>query len=127
MAERQAPQIKFPDPTSVSQTMASIAERSQNIVSDFLARQVTPGHSSSIDPLNLGSAFLEMTTRMMASPDKMLQAQFNLWQDYMMLWQNTTQRMMGQSVEPMMAPDEEDRRFRDDAWADNQLFDFIKQ
>ena len=127
MAERQAPQIKFPDPTSVSQTMSSIAERSQNIVRDFLSRQATPGQSSGIDPLNLGSAFLEMTTRMMASPDKMLQAQLNLWQDYMMLWQNTTQRMMGQMVEPVVTPEKDDRRFRDEAWADNQLFDYIKQ
>jgi len=127
MAERPAPQIKFPDPTAVSQTMASIAERSQSIVTDFLARQADPGQNNSLDPLNLGSAFLEMTTRMMASPEKMLQAQMNLWQDYMLLWQNTTQRMMGQSVEPIVTPDKEDRRFRDEAWADNQLFDFIKQ
>ena len=81
MAEGQASQIKFPDPSSVSQTMASIAERSQNIVADFLARQVTADHRRSIDPLNLGSAFFEMTTRMMASPDKMLQARIFSYAD----------------------------------------------
>jgi polyhydroxyalkanoate synthase len=107
--------------------MASIAERSQKIVADFLARQATPSQGSNIDPLNLGSAFFEMTANMMASPDKLLQAHLNLWQDHMMLWQNATQRMMGQAVEPMMAPDKEDRRFRDEAWDDNQLFDYIKQ
>ena len=127
MAERQASQVQFPDPSAVSQTMASIAERSQKIVADFLARQVTPSQGSSIDPLNLGSAFFEMTANMMASPDKLLQAHLNLWQDHMLLWQNATQRMMGHAVEPMVSPDKEDRRFRDEAWAGNQLFDYVKQ
>ena len=35
------------------------------------------------DPLNIGSAFLEMTARLMTDPAKLLQAQISLWQDYM--------------------------------------------
>ena len=94
--------------------MASIAERSQRIVSEFLARQVAASQAGSVDPFNLGGAFLEMTSRMMASPEKMLQAQLSLWQDYFMLWQSTTQRMLGQDAEPVVVPHQDDRRFRDD-------------
>ena len=43
------------------------------------------------------------------------------------LWQTTTQRMLGVDVEPVIVPDRGDRRFKDAAWNDNALFDFIKQ
>ena len=64
---------------------------------------------------------------MMTDPAKLMQAQLNLWQDYMMLWQNATQRMLGGAAEPMVKPEQGDRRFKDPAWDENQLFDFIKQ
>src|SRR5690606_39245559 len=36
-------------------------------------------------------------------------------------------RMMGEEAEPVIQTPPEDRRFRDAAWQENQLFDFIKQ
>jgi polyhydroxyalkanoate synthase len=107
--------------------MAEIAARSQRIVAEFLARQAEGGGMGMADPLNIGSAFLEMTTRMMADPAGMVEAQMNLWQGYMTLWQRTTQRMMGQEAEPVIEPAADDRRFRDAEWSESQLFDFIKQ
>ena len=79
------------------------------------------------DPLNVGRAFYEMTTRLMADPQKLIQAQMSLWQDYMNLWQSTAKRMMGQEADPVIAPAKDDRRFKDSAWQDNQVFDFVKQ
>jgi polyhydroxyalkanoate synthase subunit PhaC len=56
-----------------------------------------------------------------------LQAQLSLWQDHLRLWQHMGQRMLGQTPEPLIAPERGDRRFRDPAWQDSALFDFIKQ
>ena len=42
-------------------------------------------------------------------------------------WHTTTQRMFGAEVEPVIVPDRGDRRFKDAAWNENALFDFIKQ
>jgi len=131
MAEQQHPQdsgVKLPDPVVMSKTMAEIAERSQKLVGDFLQRQAQEkGDGANPDPLNLGSAFLQMTTQMMSDPTRVVQAQMSLWQDYMRLWQTTTRRMLGEPAEPVVQPDRSDRRFKDPAWEDNQLFDFIKQ
>jgi polyhydroxyalkanoate synthase len=127
MAEQQGPDVKMPDPVEMSQAMAKIAERSQKLVSEFLERQTAGGGPPQFDPLNIGNAFLEMTRHMMADPAKIVQAQMNLWQDYMMLWQSTTRRMLGEAADPVAAPEAGDRRFRDEAWDENQLFDFIKQ
>ncbi len=129
MSEQQeGPDVKFPDPIEMSRSMTDIAERSQKLVSDWLERHATSdGHGRAIDPLNIGSAFLEMTARMMTDPAKLMQAHMNLWQDYMKLWQSATQRMMGAGGDPVAEPDRDDRRFKDPAWDENHVFDFIKQ
>ena len=127
MAEQQAPETKPADPVEMSRSMARIAERSQRLVSEFLARQQRGEGSGEMDPLNIGNAFMEMTARMMADPAKMMQAQIGLWQDYLKLWQATTQRMLGQEAEPVIEPEPGDSRFKHADWDDNQLFDFIKQ
>ena len=80
-----------------------------------------------MDPLNIGGAFLEMTAQMMADPAKMVQAQIGLWQDYMKLWQATTQRMMGGEAEAVIEPKPGDRRFKHADWDENHMFDFVKQ
>ena len=43
------------------------------------------------------------------------------------LWRNTTLKMMGQNAETGIEPSKDDRRFKDEAWKENQIFDFIKQ
>ena len=117
--------FKAPDPEVVGRSMADIAERSQRIVTDWLKRQ--PQAAPNADPLNIGRAFMEMTTRLMANPARMMQAQLGFWQDYMTLWQNTAKRMMGIEAPDVIDSGPSDRRFKDDAWKDNEVFDFIRQ
>ena len=124
-SETDAAPFNLPDPAVVGRSMADIAERSQRLVAEWLKRQ---GHEEQeLDPLNIGSAFLEMTARLMANPAHMVQAQIGFWQDYMTLWQNTARRMMGVPAERVIDAASSDRRFKDDAWRDNEVFDFIRQ
>lgn len=111
----------------LASSLGMIAEQSRDMVTDFLKDNYGIDYASQVDPLNIGGAFLELTTRMMTNPAIMVQAQMSLWKSYMDLWQSTTRRMMGQEVEPVVEPDRHDRRFRHEAWEDNQLFDYIKQ
>ncbi len=127
MTDQQGAERKLPDPAELSRTMASIAETSQRLVADFLARQRDGDKERDPDPLNIGQAFFEMTARLMSDPAKLVQAQMSLWQDYMNLWQATARRMMGQESAPVISPQPEDRRFKDAAWQENELFDFVKQ
>ncbi len=130
MSDQQQTETNRQDPMELGQNMAKIAEQSRKLVLDFMSRQGNGAdgpHLGMSDPLNIGSAFLEMTTRMMANPAKLMQAQVDLWQGYMEIWQNATQRMLGHNVDPVEHPPEGDRRFRDDSWNDGNVFDFIKQ
>ncbi len=118
-----------PDMTEYVANMARIASLSQQLVSDFLNRHAASNSHdpAASDPLNIGTAFFEMTRRMMEDPTKLMEAQVALWQDYMTLWQNTTRRMLGETTDPVIAPEPDDWRFRDGAWTENNLFDFVKQ
>ncbi|HLO75434.1 MAG TPA: class I poly(R)-hydroxyalkanoic acid synthase [Magnetospirillum sp.] len=127
MAEEMGTDIKLVDPAELSKAMSNIAERSQRIVAEFLNRQASEPAAMNFDPLNIGNAFLEMTAKLMSDPAKLVEANFNLWQDYMALWQNTALRFLGEQAQPVATPDQADRRFKDEMWEDNEIFDFIKQ
>ncbi|TDQ83173.1 polyhydroxyalkanoate synthase [Dongia mobilis] len=115
-----------PESAANAAAMARIAEQSHRLLQDFLTRHA---HDFKLGPdaFSLGRAFMEMTTRMMADPQKLIEAQVSLWQDYMNLWQSTAARLMGQDVPAVIQPAKDDRRFKDAAWQENQVFDYIKQ
>ena len=120
------PDIKLPDAERIGRSMTDIAARSQRIVTDWLQRQAREGVD--LDPLNVGSAFVEMTAKLLSNPSKLMEAHFGLWRDYLTLWQNTARRMLsGEEREPVIAHDPKDKRFADPAWKENEVFDFIKQ
>ncbi|MCB2109054.1 MAG: alpha/beta fold hydrolase, partial [Rhodobacteraceae bacterium] len=111
----------------MAKIMASIAERSRSVLTEFLSRNTGPANVGMSDPLNIGEAFFEMTRQMMTNPAYLIEAQMSLWRGYMDLWRNTTLRMMGHEADPVVQPDAGDRRFKDDEWSQNLVFDFIKQ
>jgi polyhydroxyalkanoate synthase len=126
LGKLDAPGMKMTDPAVLGRSMADVAERSQRIVGDWLKRQST--EQPTADPANIGKAFMDMTAKLMANPAGLVQAQIGFWQDYMTLWQNTARKMMGmESAEPVIEADPKDKRFKDAAWKESEVFDFIKQ
>lgn len=107
--------------------MAEIAEKSQRLMSQFIERHSNEENQPNADPMNIVSAFMELTSRMMADPATIAQAQMTFWQNYMEIWQNTTSRMMGVDASSNAQKERPDRRFKDPAWEENPLFDYIKQ
>jgi polyhydroxyalkanoate synthase len=104
----------------------NIAERSQKLLAEFAERYQADGPQPA-DPLKLTQTFMDFTAKMLADPNRLVQAQMELWQQYMQLWQATAQRMMGHKVEPVAEPAKGDKRFADPAWKDEVVFDYLKQ
>jgi poly[(R)-3-hydroxyalkanoate] polymerase subunit PhaC len=115
------------DPAELPRRMVEIAERSQRLVAEFLSRQSDGSSVGMADPLAIGAAFFELTARLMAEPTRLFEAQMALWNDYLTLWQRSAERLMGRQAEPVVEAAPDDRRFRDRAWSDNAIFDYIKQ
>ena len=106
---------------------AALAEHSRQAVEAFAKRQAADNGYSVVNPQGIAKAFAEFGSQMMADPTKLAEAQVKLWQDSMQLWQNTMSRLAGQEVEPLVEPERGDRRFKDKAWSEEVLFDYVKQ
>jgi len=129
MAEQQQSEVRLPDPEVVAQTMARIAERSQRIVEEFLERQ-RAGEGPEfqlLDATVVGRAFGELYARMLSDPARVVDAQMRFWQQYAELWGSAARRMLGEPAQPVVTPARGDRRFQDEDWEANPVFDFIKQ
>jgi polyhydroxyalkanoate synthase len=116
-----------PDAQAFAENMAKAAEKCQLILQEFLSRQDCDITNKSIDPLNMGNAFMELFARMMGDPVRLVERQLGFWQDYLTLWQNTAYKLAGDEKPPVIAPDSRDRRFKDESWNENTVFDFLKQ
>ena len=130
MTDQNTPEVRMPDPAEVSRTMTRIAEQSQRIVKDFMERQSAEGAAGGyavMDPTVVAQSFQAWLAAALQDPARLAQAQAELWQGYMSLWQNATRRMLGETTDPVVAPAPADKRFKDDAWQDNPLFDYVKQ
>ena len=103
-----------------------IAERSQKVMRDFLARQ-GEGPSPFEDAMRMGSTFAQAMAHLMADPARLMEAQASLWKSYLELWQATALRLSGQEARAIVEPARDDRRFRDAAWSENAVFDYLKQ
>src|SRR5947207_13150145 len=120
------PSVSGADADKMQAAFKDIAERSQKLLADFTERYKADGPQPA-DPMKLTQTFMDFTAKMLADPSKLLQAQMELWNQYMKLWQTTAQRMMGQTVEPVVEPAKGDKRFTDPAWKDEVVFDYLKQ
>lgn len=61
------------------------------------------------------------------SPISLLEQQTNLWQDQIKLYQNTLMNIAGTKTQPIITPEKGDKRFTDEDWSNNPLFDYLKQ
>ncbi|MFZ4762454.1 MAG: PHA/PHB synthase family protein [Alphaproteobacteria bacterium] len=120
------PDIKIPDPLEMSKSWTRIAERAHKLVTDFAIKQNDPMSGLGINPLQITGAFMELTARMLADPTSLVKANMMLWQDYWDLWQHTTRKFLGEQTEPVVTTSD-DKRFKDAAWDESALFDYIKQ
>ncbi|MGE4350985.1 MAG: PHA/PHB synthase family protein [Bdellovibrionales bacterium] len=126
---------KAPAPTTpadfqeLSARIMQIATRSQKLLASFLERNKDMvGHLPSPDPAHLGQAFLDFTTRILSNPERFVEAQIAFWQDYVKLLKGTlAASASGKSVPDVITPQPGDKRFKDPAWQEAWLFDYIKQ
>ncbi len=116
-----------PDPVLLAQNLAQAAAQCQALLSDFLSKQGVDADGTQNDPLNLAEPFSQLLQRMMSDPWLIMRSQMELWQAQTALWQTAWRRFMGEEVDPVVQPSKGDKRWKHQEWADNQVFDFIKQ
>jgi len=80
-----------------------------------------------IDPFNLRDGWMAMLENVFQQPEKLTEAQLDLWGKYMTLWDSTMVRMTGGQSADVIETDPADRRFKAPAWKQDATFGFIRQ
>ncbi len=90
--------------------------------------QPTSGEDPAASVLSDFSAALqEVGSAMLDNPNKLIADQMDLMKQQQELYQNTVLRFLGQTPDPIIKPDPSDRRFKNEEWDENPVFDYIKQ
>ena len=123
------PLFKVENPEELTQNMLRLIEEGSRVLSDMAERaDGQSGPYSAISEMTIAAQTLsEVAGRWMLDPPRFADAQAELVQSYVSLWNNTLRRMMGEDVAPVIEPDSADGRFRDPEWSKNPYFDFWKQ
>jgi polyhydroxyalkanoate synthase subunit PhaC len=111
----------------LSMNLARAALTAQGAIAEMALRQADRPAALSPDPFHVGPALTEVMGRLAAQPDRLMRAQADLFSQYLELWQATARRMGGEAPEPVAQPARGDKRFADPDWAENPVFDVIKQ
>jgi polyhydroxyalkanoate synthase len=116
-----------PDPAEVAKILGEVAERSSNVMADFVTRHANGKGLAFTDEFGIARAFMDMWAKLLANPMALAQAQMNMYFDYLRLWQSSWLKLLGQTAEPVAAPEQGDNRFKDEDWQNNFVFDYVKQ
>ena len=124
------------DPGKFLQNMAKAMEHGAEIASTMARKAESASAEDPADALKDGpSSDMERVSETLGAiaqdyishPEKMVDAQMQLIQGHAQIWQSAWHRFLGEEVTPVAEPQRGDRRFKDDDWSENQIFDFIKQ
>jgi polyhydroxyalkanoate synthase len=118
------------DSSRFAKNMTRLAQEWHVLVAE-IARHQTPDTlvESEREMSQVGKAFGEMVTRLAQDPATLIDMQYEYYQRWMGVWEDSMQRFLGQPPEERkQAPaPRRDRRFSDPAWSENVYFDFLKQ
>ncbi len=111
----------------LSTNLARAALTAQGAIAEAALRQTERPAGLQPDPFHVAPALTDVMGRLIAQPDRLVRAQADLFQRYLELWQSAARRAGGETVEPVVQPERGDKRFNDPDWAENPVFDVIKQ
>ncbi|HTK35967.1 MAG TPA: class I poly(R)-hydroxyalkanoic acid synthase [Caulobacteraceae bacterium] len=111
----------------LSLNLAKAALTAQGALTEFALRPAEIGGTPSADPFKVGPALNEVMGKLAGQPDMVMKAQADLFEGYLDLWRQASQRMAGEAAPPVVEPARGDKRFADPEWRDNPLFEVMKQ
>ncbi|MGF7161231.1 polyhydroxyalkanoate synthase [Rhodoligotrophos appendicifer] len=115
------------DPATFMRNMARVMDQAAKIMAARPAAERGGQDMPTSDAATMAKAFQDVAQSYMSDPQKLVDAQFKLWQQYSDLWQNSWRRFLGEPAKATVQPGRGDKRFTDRDWEDNQIFDFLKQ
>ena len=103
----------------------TIAKQSQSLMRRFAASQADATKMGMGDTSTLGFDFVDLMTKMMSDPTPVANAQIDLFNDSVALWQKAAERMW--MIRPSEPERPNDKRFKHPDWSENAVFNYVKE
>lgn len=108
-----------------TKSFTELAEKGQHAFQEFLKHQQD---NLEFNMQQLPHIWGEFAKKALENPEKVMSAQMAYWQDYFTICQQFTSNVTNAvKTAPITPPKQEDKRFKDEEWQSNLLFDFIKE
>lgn len=124
---KTAPQSNTPSPDIYSQFFNHMTELGQQIAQQSIKLNQQPQYTNTSIMMDLMEGWKKMAQMANNHPGQLIEEQVQLMRDQLHLWQNTLQQLVGKHPEPVATPEKGDKRFSDEEWENNPIFNFIKQ
>lgn len=109
------------------QFFGNMTQLSQQIAQQTMRLQQQPQYTNTSIMMDLMDGWKKMAQMAHNHPGQLIDDQVQLMRDQMHLWQNTLQQFAGKNPEPVVTPEKGDKRFNDEEWENNPIFNFLKQ
>lgn len=110
---------------------------SENILKAYIKYQQAIGNSIKdyskelnevdYDPFNLSKVIAKVTAKFASDPNALLEKNIELTKNYLLLYNNILQKILGYQSDALFKPEDKDNRFKDESWEKQPIFNFIKQ
>lgn len=115
------------DMTAFAGNLAQAFEKSQLFWAKMMSAQLEGKQAIHFDPYNAAGSFQELWEAMLENPDQIASRSAQFWTDQAEIWRRSMLKAAGQEVEPVVRPEGGDKRFKDEEWSQNAIFDALKQ
>ena len=108
---------------TLSLNLAKAAMTAQGAIAEAALAQADRPAALSPDPFHVAPAMTSVMASLASRPEKLFQAQADLFGRYVDLWAGVARQAGGEAPPPAPA----DKRFKDPAWSENPLFDLMRR
>src|SRR5579875_2341520 len=117
----------LPSPSELADAWARVIANAVRLAGTTAERTADPHVPHAFAPAAPARAFAEFGAHLVSHPAELWRAQQRAAGDWMRLWGHAAARVMGMTPDPLAEPARGDRRFKDPAWSEEPLFDYLKQ
>jgi polyhydroxyalkanoate synthase len=117
----------IPSPSELADAWGQIVANAIRLGGSAVERAADPHVPQAYDPAAPARAFGAFAAHLFSHPHEMIRAQQKAAADSMTLWSQAAARMTGAKPAPAAEPERGDRRFKDPAWSEEPVFDYLKQ
>jgi len=111
--------------SAMTRSFTALMEQNQSMIGGLVEQSRKMMTPEDADPLDVASVFEKAGDRLARDPQRLMQANHELWTEHMALWQDMAVRLFREWPEDPETG--KDRRFRHEDWAKNPLFEYIRK